>query len=64
MRKVIISIHEGARDLTRALSEEDEWLVTRRERKKVEMLFAHLKRILSAIGRRALLRGPANGGLA
>jgi len=56
MRKVMRSIHEGARDLTRALSEEDEWLVSRRERKKVEMLFAHLKRILRLD--RLRLRGP------
>ena len=32
MRKVMRSIHEGARDLTRALSQEDEWIVSRRER--------------------------------
>ena len=50
------SIHEGARDLTRALSKEDEWLVSRRERKKVEMLLAHLKRILRLD--RLRLRGP------
>jgi len=45
-RKVMRSIHEGARDLARPVSQEEEWLVSRRERKKVEMLFAHLKRIL------------------
>ncbi len=56
MRKVMRSIHEGARDLTRAVSQEDEWLVSRRERKKVEMLFAHLKRILKLD--RLRLRGP------
>jgi hypothetical protein len=50
------SIHEGARDMARALSEEHEWLVSRRERKKVEMLFAHLKRILRLD--RLRLRGP------
>ena len=50
------SIHEGARDMARMLSEEDEWLVSRRERKKVEMLFAHLKRILRLD--RLRLRGP------
>ena len=42
--------------MARALSEEDEWLVSRRERKKVEMLFAHLKRILRLD--RLRLRGP------
>ena len=56
MRKVMRSIHEGARDLTRALSQEKEWIVSRRERKKVEMLFAHLKRILKLD--RLRLRGP------
>ena len=50
------SVHEGARDLTRALAEEDEWLVSRKERKKVEMLFAHLKRILRLDPLRS--RGP------
>lgn len=34
----------------------DEWLVSRCERKKVEMLFAHLKRILRLD--RLRLRGP------
>ena len=56
MRKVMRSVHEGARDLARALAEEDEWLVSRKERKKVEMLFAHLKRILKLD--RLRLRGP------
>jgi hypothetical protein len=40
------SIHEGARDLARNLSESDAYVSSRRERKKIEMLFAHLKRIL------------------
>ncbi len=60
MRKVLRSIHESARDLTRALSEEDEWIVSRRERKKVEMLFAHLKRILKLARLRLVLSGPAD----
>ena len=55
-RKVTRSVHEGARNLARAIAEEDEWLVSRRERKKVEMLFAHLKRILRLD--RLRLRGP------
>ena len=55
-RKVTRSVHEGARNLARAIAEEDEWLVSRRERKKVEMLFAHLKRILQLD--RLRLRGP------
>jgi len=55
-RKIPRSIHEGARDLARAISQEDEWIASRRERKKVEMLFAHLKRILKLD--RLRLRGP------
>lgn len=55
-RRVQRSIHEGARDLARDLSKTDAWLVSRRERKKVEMLFAHLKRILKLD--RLRLRGP------
>jgi transposase len=55
-RKVPRSIHEDAREIARDLSREDEWLISRRERKKVEMLFAHLKRILRLD--RLRLRGP------
>ncbi|CAO3350598.1 IS1182 family transposase [Azospirillum palustre] len=45
-RKVPRSIHEGARDLARTIAAKDAYATSRRERKKVEMLFAHLKRIL------------------
>ena len=45
-RKILRSIHEGARDMARDIAETDAYIVSRRERKKVEMLFAHLKRIL------------------
>ncbi|EJL22703.1 IS1182 family transposase [Novosphingobium sp. AP12] len=55
-RKVIRSIHEGARDLARDLSQTNAYVTSRRERKKVEMLFAHLKRILKLD--RLRLRGP------
>lgn len=55
-RKVLRSVHEGARDLARDLSLTDAYLTSRRERKKVEMLFAHLKRILKLD--RLRLRGP------
>jgi len=55
-RKLLRSIHEGARDLARDLSVTDAYLTSRRERKKVEMLFAHLKRILKLD--RLRLRGP------
>jgi transposase len=43
-RKVPRSIHEGARDMARAIATSWEGRVSRRLRKKVEMLFAHLKR--------------------
>jgi len=55
-RKVPRSIYEGARDLAREIVQTDAYIVSRRERKKVEMLFAHLKRILR-LGR-LRLRGP------
>ena len=51
-RKIPRSIHEGARDI--AIT--DVYVTSRRERKKVEMLFAHLKRILKLD--RLRLRGP------
>ena len=55
-RKIPRSIHEGARDMARDLSLTDAYVTSRRERKKVEMLFAHLKRILKLD--RLRLRGP------
>jgi len=55
-RKVTRSIHEGARDLARDIATTDAYLTSRRQRKKVEMLFAHLKRILKLD--RLRLRGP------
>ena len=55
-RKLSVSVHEEARDLVRSLRDTPEYLQSRRERKKVEMLFAHLKRILG-MGR-LRLRGP------
>ena len=45
-RKVTRSIHEGARDLARDIAKTDAFVASQRDRKKVEMLFAHLKRIL------------------
>jgi transposase len=56
VRKVPRSIHEGARDMARAIAKSWEGYVSRRLRKKVEMLFAHLKRILKLD--RLRLRGP------
>jgi len=55
-RKVPRSIHEAARDKARAIAKTEAYVVSRRERKKVEMLFAHLKRILRLD--RLRLRGP------
>jgi Transposase DDE domain len=55
-RKIPRSIHEGAGDKARDLSVTDAYLTSRRERKKIEMLFAHLKRILKLD--RLRLRGP------
>jgi transposase len=56
VRKVPRSIHEGARDMARVIARSWEGQVSRRLRKKVEMLFAHLKRILKLD--RLRLRGP------
>jgi hypothetical protein len=50
------SVHEGARDLARDIATTDAYVTSRRQRKKVEMLFAHLKRILKLD--RLRLRGP------
>lgn len=55
-RKIPRSIHEGARDMARAIAGTDAYVTSRRQRKKVEMLFAHLKRILKLD--RLRLRGP------
>ena len=55
-RKVARSIHEGARDMARDIATTDAYVTSRRQRKKIEMLFAHLKRILKLD--RLRLRGP------
>lgn len=55
-RKIPRSIHEGARDMARDIAKTEAYVTSRRERKKVEMLFAHLKRILRLD--RLRLRGP------
>lgn len=55
-RKVPRSIHEGARDMARTIAASWEGRTSRRLRKKIEMLFAHLKRILKLD--RLRLRGP------
>ena len=55
-RRIRRSIYEGARDMAREIADTDAGQASRRDRKKVEMLFAHLKRILK-LGR-LRLRGP------
>ena len=55
-RYVPRSIYEGARDMARQIANSWEGRTARRLRKKVEMLFAHLKRILKLD--RLRLRGP------
>src|SRR5262249_53785981 len=55
-RRIPRSIYEEARDVARALAKTEAFEQSRRDRKRVEMLFAHLKRILR-LGR-LRLRGP------
>ena len=55
-RRVPRSIYEEARDVARVLAKTEAFERSRRDRKRVEMLFAHLKRILR-LGR-LRLRGP------
>jgi hypothetical protein len=45
-RKVPRSIYESASDVARGIARTEAYVTSRRERKKIEMLFAHLKRIL------------------
>ncbi len=56
-RKIARSIYEGARDVARRIAQTDEFKQSSKQRKKVEMLFAHLKRILKLD--RLRLRGLA-----
>ena len=56
-RRVPRSIYEEAREVARGLAKTKAFEQSRRDRKKIEMLFAHLKRILR-LGR-LRLRGPA-----
>src|SRR5207344_2743000 len=55
-RKIPRDIHEHARDVARSFAGTEGFETSRRERKKIEMRFAHLKRILK-LGR-LRLRGP------
>jgi len=56
-RRIPRSIYEEARDVARALAKTEAFEQSRRDRKRIEMLFAHLKRILK-LGR-LRLRGPS-----
>jgi hypothetical protein len=55
-RRIVRDVNEGARDVARALAKTEAFEQSRRDRKRVEMLFAHLKRILRLA--RLRLRGP------
>ena len=55
-RKVLRSIYEASRDKARQIARTEEFQTSRNERKKVEMLFAHLRAILKFD--RLRLRGP------
>lgn len=55
-RKVTRSIYEPSRDVARKITQTVDYAISCKLRKKVEMLFAHLKRILG-LGR-LRLRGP------
>jgi len=55
-RKLPRSVYESARDVARGIARTEAYVTSRRERKKIEMLFAHLKRTLRLD--RLRLRGP------
>jgi transposase len=46
IRKIARSVHESAREVARTVAKTPAYRQSRKDRKKVEMLFAHLKRIL------------------
>src|SRR3989454_4750362 len=56
IRKIARSVHESARDVAREIAKTSGYKQSRKDRKKVEMLFAHLKQILKLD--RLRLRGP------
>src|SRR6267154_1382540 len=56
IRKIARSVYEAARNVARTVARTRHYRQSRRARKKVEMLFAHLKRILKLD--RLRLRGP------
>lgn len=56
-RKIARGVHESARDVARGIAQTDAYRQSRKDRKKVEILFAHLKRVLKLD--RLRLRGPS-----
>jgi Transposase DDE domain len=56
LRRIPRSVYEKARDVARALAKTEAFDRSHRDRKRVEMLFAHLTRIFR-LGR-LRLRGP------
>jgi transposase len=56
-RKLLRNIYEESRDVARAIARTEAFEQSCRERKRIEMLFAHLKRILRLA--RLRLRGPS-----
>jgi hypothetical protein len=55
-RRVMRSVHEAARDVARDIRKADAYMTSFIQRRKVEMLFAHLKRYIGVPMMR--LRGP------
>ena len=55
-RKITREEHEDARQVARDIAKTEQYAISMKLRKKVEMLFAHLKRILGL--NRLRLRGP------
>ncbi|PTW47037.1 transposase [Rhodovulum kholense] len=55
-RKITREEHEDARQVARQIARTDQYVISMKPRKKVERLFAHLKRILGL--NRLRLRGP------
>jgi hypothetical protein len=56
-RRIVRDVNEAARDVARDLAKTEAFASSRCDRKKIEMLFAHLKRILRL--NRLRLRGPS-----
>ena len=59
-RKITRSVYETSRDVARTIAKKPEYRQSRKDRKKVEVLFAHLKRIMKLD--RLRLRGLSGAG--